>query len=86
MDLLSLRRREDGWLQVRVVNSCDEPDTLRLSSAVRPVLAAVRCDLLGRHGEVLDVIDEGAVLVPVRPWEIATIALDVGPGPLLHKQ
>ena len=86
VDLLSLRRREDGWLQVRVVNSCDEPDTLRLSSAVRPVLAAVRCDLLGRHGEVLDVIDEGAVLVPVRPWEIATIALDVGAAPLLERQ
>ena len=35
---------------------------------------------------VLDVIDEGAVLVPVRPWEIATIALDVGPAPLLERQ
>jgi alpha-mannosidase len=79
VDLLSLRQRPDGdrRLEVRVVNSSDSATTAVLGSATRPVRSATVCDGLGRRGAAL-AVDDGIVRMPLRPWQIATVAL--GPG------
>ena len=79
VDLLSLRRRPegDGRLEVRVVNSSDTDTTALLGSSVRPVAAASSCDGLGRRGDDL-AVEKGVVRRPLRPWEIATVAVVVG--------
>jgi mannosylglycerate hydrolase len=66
----SLRRRDESWLEVRVVAMTDAPTTARVGQ----VSAARGADLLGNPGEELSVVD-GWVRLPMRPWEIATIQL-----------
>jgi alpha-mannosidase len=80
VDLLSLRRRPngDGRLEVRVVNSSDSATTAVLGSAVRSVRSATMCDGLGRRGDDL-VVEQGIVRMPLRPWEIATVAVAAAP-------
>jgi alpha-mannosidase len=77
VDLLSLRMRPDGdgRLEVRLVNSSDVPTTAVLGAPSRPISAATRCDALGRRGEDL-AVQEGVVRMPLRPWEIATVAFE----------
>ncbi len=66
----SLRRRGD-WLELRLVVEHPEP----VSTLVRGGLtAARRCDLLGRPGEVLDVVD-GDLRLVLAPWAIVTLQL-----------
>jgi 2-O-(6-phospho-alpha-D-mannosyl)-D-glycerate hydrolase len=68
--MTSLRRRDDEWLELRLVALIDAPTSARVST----VSAARRCDLLGRPGAELSPVD-GVVTLPLRPWEIATIQL-----------
>jgi mannosylglycerate hydrolase len=72
--LTSVRDR-DGSTEVRLVAQTPAATT----AAVRAggdVRAAWRVDLLGRRGEPLPV-DDGVVRLPMRPWEIATVQLDL---------
>ena len=68
--MTALRRRAD-WLELRVL-----AETTRHTEAViglgGGIRRARRCDLLGRPGEQLEVID-GRVRIPLTPWEIATV-------------
>ena len=68
--MTALRRRAD-WLELRVL-----AETTRHTDAViglgGGIRRARRCDLLGRPGEQLEVID-GRVRIPLAPWEIATV-------------
>jgi mannosylglycerate hydrolase len=67
----SLRRR-DGALELRVVAQSPEPT----HAVVRgPFSRASHVDLLGRPGAEVPVLD-GAVDLPLRGWEIATLRLD----------
>jgi alpha-mannosidase len=66
----SLRRRDETWLELRVVAMTDAPTAARIGH----VSVARRADLLGNAGAALSVVD-GWVEVPLRPWEIATIQL-----------
>ncbi|MQY09255.1 glycoside hydrolase family 38 N-terminal domain-containing protein [Actinomadura macrotermitis] len=68
--LTSLRARDDGWTEVRVVAEQDTPAV----AEIRAVAEAARADLRGRPGETLPA--RGGVLrLPLRPWEIATVRL-----------
>jgi alpha-mannosidase len=65
-EVSALTRRDDGRLELRVVNPTDEPATLRV-----PERTGERTDLAGTPtGEPF--VGE----LELRPWEIATIALD----------
>jgi alpha-mannosidase len=66
----SLRRR-DGELVLRVVAQTEQPTRARVRGRFA---AARRIDLLGRPGEVLTV-DDGELVLPLSPWEIATVCL-----------
>jgi alpha-mannosidase len=68
--MTSLRRRDEAWLELRVVAMTDEPTSARIGQ----VSAARHADLLGNAGDELSVVD-GWVSVPLRSWEIATIQL-----------
>ncbi|MEU6038382.1 alpha-mannosidase [Actinomadura sp. NPDC047616] len=67
--LTSVRRRDDGWTELRLVALHPAPTTAVVRGAFGE---ATRADLRGRPGEVLPV-DGGAVSLPLRPWEIATL-------------
>ncbi|MFC7563632.1 hypothetical protein ACFQU9_10330 [Actinomadura namibiensis] len=69
--VLSALRDRDGWTEVRLVAETPEPTVAVLSGAFG---RAVRTDLLGRPGEDLAVAD-GAVRLPMLPWEIVTMRL-----------
>ena len=69
--LTSLRRRDADWLELRVVALAEVPATVTIRGRFA---AARRADLLGRPGPKLSTVD-GAVAVPLRPWEIATFQL-----------
>ncbi|HEX5523873.1 MAG TPA: hypothetical protein VFX53_10525, partial [Pedococcus sp.] len=68
--MTALRRRAE-WLELRVL-----AETTRHTNAViglgDGLRRARRCDLLGRPGEELEVLD-GRVRIPLGPWEIATV-------------
>lgn len=68
--MTALRRRAD-WLELRVLaETAQHTDAvIGLGGGIR---RARRCDLLGRPGEELEVLD-GRVRVPLSPWEIATV-------------
>ena len=68
--MTSLRRRDEEWLELRVVATTDQPTTAHISH----LTAARRTDLLGNPGPQLSVVD-GQVELPLRPWEIASIQL-----------
>lgn len=73
--LSSLRRRDQDWLELRLVAMTDSPTTATVTG---PLVAARRADLLGAPGAELSV-ERGAARLPLRPWEIATIQLRPGP-------
>jgi mannosylglycerate hydrolase len=67
--LSALRRREDGWIELRVACLSDEPHP----AVVRGRLTEARAsDLLGRPGEPLPLTD-GALELALQPWEIRTV-------------
>ncbi|MFC6016887.1 hypothetical protein ACFP2T_11795 [Plantactinospora solaniradicis] len=73
--LTSVRDR-DGLVEVRMV--AERPrDTTAIIGAGRRVRAARRADLLGRPGAILPIGADGAVRLPLRAWEIATVQLDL---------
>jgi alpha-mannosidase len=67
--LSSLRRREDGWLEVRMVNLDSHPRAARLSGDVTDAREAT---MRGEPGDALAVAD-GALRVDLRPAEIRTV-------------
>ncbi|MGH2417918.1 MAG: hypothetical protein ACRDFY_06260, partial [Candidatus Limnocylindria bacterium] len=70
--LSSLRRREDGWLEARLVNLA--PDVRRAS--LGPGLEAAReADLRGAPGASLDLAAPGALVLDLGPAEIRTVQL-----------
>ena len=69
MVLASLRRRDDAWLEARIVNLAPEPRTARLSGGL---LEARDASLRGEPGDPVPATD-GALTVELRPAEIRTI-------------
>jgi glycosyl hydrolase family 38/alpha mannosidase-like protein len=69
--LSSLRRRDEGWLEARIVNLAPEPRVATLRGGLREAREA---SLRGEPGASLSV-DEGAVRLELRPAEIRTIQL-----------
>jgi alpha-mannosidase len=72
--MTSLRRRDGAWLELRVVAMTEQPTV----ASIGPVTAARRADLLGGPGAELSIVD-GQLAVPLRPWEIATVQLQMSP-------
>jgi alpha-mannosidase len=79
VQLVSLRRRQDGdtAVEVRLVNSSDADTIARLGSTGVPVKSATHVDGMGRPGDALEAAD-GVVRVPLRPWQIAAVRVDIG--------
>ncbi|MFC4910087.1 alpha-mannosidase [Actinomadura gamaensis] len=69
--VLSSLRRRDGILELRMVNERPEPSEAVMTG---DFTSATRCDLAGRPTEPLDATT-GRCVLPLRPWEIATLAL-----------
>ena len=69
--LSAVRRRPDGWLEVRVVNEAPIGVTATLHLAMGEARGA---DLLGRAGEALEVVD-GSVRLDLASGEIRTVQL-----------
>jgi alpha-mannosidase len=67
--LSSLRRRADGWLEVRLVNLDSEPRTARLTGDLTDAREAT---MRGEPGASLAVTD-GALHLDLRPAEIRTV-------------
>ena len=70
--LSSLRRRDDGWLEVRVVNLAAQPRSTLVAGGIEEAREA---DLLGAPGATLTVTPDGAVRLELGPSEIRTIQL-----------
>lgn len=70
--VMSSLRRRDEWLELRIVAQHDEP-TL---ATVEDIRAARRADLLGRAGAAIP-LDNDRLELPMRPWEIATVQLQL---------
>ncbi|MGZ8481777.1 MAG: glycoside hydrolase family 38 N-terminal domain-containing protein [Candidatus Limnocylindria bacterium] len=68
----SLRRRADGWLELRVVNLGDGPVHAQLRGEV---LEAREATLRGEPGEALAVGADGTVALDLGPAEIRTVQL-----------
>ncbi|NUR89813.1 MAG: alpha-mannosidase [Nonomuraea sp.] len=68
--MTSLRMR-DEWQELRVVAQVDAPTRAVVQGAFT---RARRADLRGRPGEPLEVV-EGRLVLPLKPWEIATVQL-----------
>lgn len=79
VDLVSLRRRADAdtAVEVRVVNMSTQPTVAVLGSDAVPVTAVALVDGRGGDQGGLDTAD-GRVRVPLRPWEIAAVRVDIG--------
>ncbi|GAB2772972.1 alpha-mannosidase [Terrabacter koreensis] len=79
VQLVSLRRREDDdtAVEVRLLNSSDDPTAAELGSPAVPVRSASQVDGLGRPSDELDV-EDGILRIPMRPWQIATVKVDLG--------
>jgi alpha-mannosidase len=76
---VSLRRRADAdsAVEVRVVNMSAQPTVAVLGSDAVPVTAAALVD--GRGGDQGGrVTADGRDRVPLRPWEIAAVRVDIG--------
>ena len=73
--LSSLRRRPDGWLEIRVVNLGDQPVGAQLRGAIIDARAAT---LRGEPGEALEVSAEGTVQLDLGPAEIRTVQVRRG--------
>jgi mannosylglycerate hydrolase len=73
--VLSSLRRRAGWLEARIVAEGPGPVSARLHG---PFAEARDADILGRPGATLS-LEDGAVAVELRPWEIRTIQLRTTP-------
>ncbi|WP_242907456.1 glycoside hydrolase family 38 C-terminal domain-containing protein [Actinomadura terrae] len=69
--MTSLRPRDGGWIEVRIVAQTPEPATAVLRG---PFTEAARADPRGRPAEPLGARD-GTLTLALRPWEIATVRL-----------
>ena len=69
--LSSLRRRDDGWLEARIVNLATDARTAVLRGGLTDARDA---SLRGEPGEMLGVAD-GGVRLELRPAEIRTVQL-----------
>ena len=69
VDLSALRRLDDGWLEVRVVNLAPAPRTAVLRGGLTDARAAA---LRGTSGDALELSD-GALTLELRPAEIRTL-------------
>jgi hypothetical protein len=67
--LSSLRRREDGWLEVRMVNLASEPRAALLAGDLTDAREAT---LRGEAGAAL-VVTDGELRLDLRPAEIRTV-------------
>jgi alpha-mannosidase len=70
--LSSLRRREDGWLEARVVNLADRAGSATLTGEITDARSA---SLRGEPGESIRVDADGVVRLELGPAEIATLQL-----------
>jgi alpha-mannosidase len=70
--LSSLRRRDDGWLEARVVNLAADPRAVSLTGGIEEAREA---DLRGGPGEMLSVEPDGLLRLELGPCEIRTIQL-----------
>ncbi|NUS02149.1 MAG: alpha-mannosidase [Nonomuraea sp.] len=68
--MTSLRMRDD-WRELRLVALADDPTRAVVEGRFT---RARRADLRGRPGEPLEV-SQGRLVLPLRPWEIATVQL-----------
>jgi len=78
--MTSLRRRGD-WLELRLVAETSMSTTALVGATGAPVTAARACDLLGHDGEPLPV-EDGVLTLPMRPWQILTVQLQMAGSPL----
>ena len=69
VDLSALRRREDGWLELRIVNLAGTP---RRAAVGGGLIEARESSLLGEPGGPIGV-DEGAIVLDLGPAEIRTV-------------
>jgi len=70
--LSSLRRRADGWIEIRVVNLADRA----VSAALRGAITDARSTTLrGEPGESLEIDDGGLLWLALGPAEIRTVQL-----------
>ena len=76
--LSALRRRGDE-LEIRVVAETREA-TRAVVAGPRPIRRARDVDLLGRNGVDVEPEADGALVVPLRPWEIRTIRIAFDPN------
>jgi alpha-mannosidase len=77
--LSSLRRRDEGWLEARVVNLAADPRSAELSGGIE---AAREADLRGAPGADLTIEPEGVLRLELGPAEIRTIQLRRRESPL----
>ena len=68
--LTALRRRDGGWLELRLVNERPHPVTARIDAALT---TAREADLLGRPGQPLALEEDAALALPLGPCEIRTL-------------
>ena len=68
---------DDGAVEVRVVNASDEPTVAAVGSPNRPVRQASTVSGRGVPGDPVGVTD-GIVSLPLGPWQIATLRVEVG--------
>ncbi|WP_374971038.1 glycosyl hydrolase-related protein [Terrabacter sp. BE26] len=78
VQLVSLRRRADAdtAVEVRLVNTSAQPTVAVLGLGAVAVRSVARVDGLGRELAELPT-EEGRARIPLRPWEIAAVRVDV---------
>jgi mannosylglycerate hydrolase len=70
--LSSLRRRDDEWLEARIVNLAADPRRAILGDGLT---AAREADLRGTPGEAIPVGPDGALVLELGPADIRTVQL-----------
>ncbi len=70
--LTSLRRRDEGWLEARLVNLAADPRSVELSGGITDAREA---DLRGAPGAAVTVEPDGVLRLELGPSEIRTIQL-----------
>ncbi len=70
--LTSLRRRDEGWLEARVVNLAADPRSAELRGGIEEAREA---DLRGAPGATLAIEPDGALRLELGPGEIRTVQL-----------
>jgi hypothetical protein len=73
---------EAGAMLVRLLNASDGEASTEVRSALLRITGAERCDLFGDNPAALEV-SNGAVRLPLKPREMATVRLTVSPSTAL---